>query len=96
MLRLLLCFLVIGWLTFMLGIVTLTNRWNLNSTTDYPAMATWFLVFLWVIATCVVGTMRISWPCPRCGKLFRRLFRPFLPKQCVHCGLPRWASRGDQ
>jgi hypothetical protein len=95
-LRLLFCFLGIGWLPFMFGIIRLTNRWNFNSATDYPAMIAWFLVLLWVISACVVGTMLILWPCPRCGKLFRGLFHPFLPKQCVHCGLPRWASRGDQ
>lgn len=95
-LRLLFFVLGVGWLPFVLGIVMFTDHWSLNSATDYPAMVAWFLVLLWVIAACVVGAMRILWPCPRCGKLFRGFFRPFLPKRCVHCGLPRWSSRGDQ
>jgi hypothetical protein len=95
-LRLLLCFLGIGWLPFAFGIITLTDHWNSNSITDFHVMVAWFLLFLWIIAACVVGTMSALWPCPRCGKLFRGWFRPFLPKRCVHCGLARWASRGDQ
>lgn len=95
-LRILFCFLGIGWFPFVFGIVILSDHWNLGSTRNYTAMVAWFLVFIWVIAACVVGSMRIRWPCPRCGKSFRGFFRPLLPKRCVHCGLPRWASRGDQ
>jgi len=97
-LRFLFLLLGIGWVPFGYGIITLTDHWNSNSTTAYPAMVAWVLVLLWVIAACVVGSMRVLWPCPRCGKPFRGLFRlrPFLPKRCVHCGLPRWASSGDQ
>lgn len=32
----------------------------------------------------------LRWPCPRCGCAFRGLsWRPWLPKKCVYCGLPR-------
>jgi hypothetical protein len=32
----------------------------------------------------------LRWPCPRCGSAFRGFWgRPWLPKNCVYCGLPR-------
>jgi hypothetical protein len=32
----------------------------------------------------------VRWPCPRCGCSFRGFWsRPWLPRQCVYCGLPR-------
>jgi hypothetical protein len=32
----------------------------------------------------------MHWPCPRCGCSFRGfLGRPWLPKRCAYCGLPR-------
>jgi hypothetical protein len=31
----------------------------------------------------------LRWPCPRCGCAFRGLWRPWLPRNCVYCGLPR-------
>jgi hypothetical protein len=31
------------------------------------------------------------WPCPRCGNSYRGFWgRPFLPRKCCYCGLPRW------
>ena len=35
----------------------------------------------------------IRWPCPQCGCAFRGLWRPWLPKHCAYCGLPRWAEK---
>jgi hypothetical protein len=32
----------------------------------------------------------LRWPCPRYGCAFRGFWgRPWLPKNCVYCGLPR-------
>jgi len=32
----------------------------------------------------------LRWPCPRCGCAFRGFWwRPWMPKNCVYCGLPR-------
>lgn len=32
----------------------------------------------------------MRWACPRCGCAYRGLWgRPWMPKSCVHCGLPR-------
>jgi len=32
----------------------------------------------------------VRWPCPRCGCSFRGFWgRPWLPKTCVYCGLPK-------
>ena len=32
----------------------------------------------------------LRWPCPRCGCSFRGFWgRPWLPKNCVYCGLPK-------
>jgi hypothetical protein len=53
----------------------------------------------WLVAVWFTG-MRLSfWRCPRCGKPFGR--RPFggtksnkFLRECVHCGLPKYAERG--
>lgn len=47
-----------------------------------------------LIATGAVAGIKqlkwLRWPCPRCGCSFRGFWsRPWLPKTCVYCGLPR-------
>jgi hypothetical protein len=55
-----------------------------------------------LVATCisaVIGSIVVinvkqlkwmRWPCPRCGCSFRGFWgRPWLPKRCAYCGLPR-------
>jgi hypothetical protein len=37
----------------------------------------------------------LRWPCPRCGCAFRGLWRPWLPRNCVYCGLPREGNAID-
>lgn len=33
----------------------------------------------------------MRWRCPRCGNSFRGFWgRPFMPRKCCYCGLPRW------
>ncbi len=33
----------------------------------------------------------VRWPCPRCGNSFHGFWgRPFMPRKCCYCGLPRW------
>lgn len=79
----------LGWLAVVAGVVFLGQRWHLAAVFGY------FVIFVWLLATSVVGTMLVTWPCPRCGKSFRG-FRPYLPKACSHCGLPRWkGASGD-
>ena len=35
----------------------------------------------------------VNWICPRCGCRYRGFWsRPWLPRRCVYCGLPRWAE----
>jgi hypothetical protein len=36
------------------------------------------------------------WPCPRCGCSYRGYWgKPWLPKRCAYCGLPRWSENPD-
>ena len=46
-----------------------------------------------VLASSAVMSLKqlkwLRWPCPRCGCAFRGLWRLWLPKKCVYCGLPR-------
>jgi hypothetical protein len=47
-----------------------------------------------VLASIAVMSLKqlkwLRWPCPRCGCAFRGLWwRPWMPKNCVYCGLPR-------
>jgi hypothetical protein len=42
------------------------------------------------IVLCLNQYNWMRWPCPRCGCSFRGVWgRPWLPKCCVYCGLPR-------
>lgn len=53
-------------------------------------IAIWFTV---LVALSLVASVRewkwYHWPCPRCGCSFRGVWRWWLPKHCVYCGLPR-------
>ena len=47
-----------------------------------------------VLASIAVMSLKqlrwLRWPCPRCGCAFRGLWwRPWMPKNCVYCGVPR-------
>lgn len=36
------------------------------------------------------------WPCPRCGFRYRSFWvASIMPKNCIHCGLARWAENPD-
>lgn len=55
-------------------------------------LISFFMVAL--TATGVVAGLKqlklIRWACPRCGCAFRGFWgRPWMPKNCVYCGLPR-------
>lgn len=51
------------------------------------------IFFTFCIASSVLLTFNqmkwYRWPCPRCGCAFRGLWRLWLPKRCVYCGLER-------
>lgn len=48
----------------------------------------------WIAAYGVAGVRAAWFPCPRCGKPFfaRWWYRNPFARQCVHCGLPKWAN----
>ena len=55
-----------------------------------------FFAFCVVAVLSSIGVMSLKqlkwlrWPCPRCGCAFRGFWgRPWLPRKCVYCGLPR-------
>jgi membrane-associated protease RseP (regulator of RpoE activity) len=61
------------------------------------------LLAFFLAALIVTGTVAglkqlklIRWACPRCGCAFRGLWgKPWMPKNCVYCGLPREANTID-
>jgi hypothetical protein len=64
------------------------------------------LFVLWAIASVIAGQRLMNWKCPRCGEVYcggaKAFDRPgawfnwlFLPPQCVHCGLPKFASSAE-
>jgi hypothetical protein len=58
------------------------------------AVGLFALCLLAVLASFVAVNLKqlkwLRWPCPRCGCAFRGLWRrPWMPKNCVYCGLPR-------
>ena len=63
-----------------------------------------FAAFVWLIAFAVIGYRKSNFQCPRCGELFFHKFddRPWrrdwrhnpFARRCMHCGLPKWATRG--
>jgi hypothetical protein len=58
------------------------------------------LMIVWVAAVLFSFTMNTAvalrffrWPCPRCGCAFNGMWiRPWFPKKCAYCGLPRESS----
>jgi hypothetical protein len=45
-----------------------------------------------IASVAVISVKRLKWfrwPCPRCGRSFRGSWRPWLPRRCVYCALPR-------
>lgn len=57
--------------------------------------AGFLLVLGYVLLTVYIGLLYATWPCPRCGKLFRG-FRPWVGNSCYYCKLPKWADPSDQ
>jgi len=55
----------------------------------------YFIAGAWMIAFAVAGSRVSMFPCPRCGKWFFATwyFHNPLARRCVHCGLPKWATR---
>jgi hypothetical protein len=51
------------------------------------------LIFLWILLLFSQGWRFALWPCPRCGKAFRR--GAFFAKRCGHCKLPIWVTGCD-
>ena len=50
--------------------------------------------FLWVLLGTYAHHRFYSFPCPRCGKPFDRLFLRLhvFARRCVNCGLPRYSN----
>ena len=48
----------------------------------------------WMLAALITSLRTVSFPCPRCGKHFFSTwwYRNPFARQCVHCGLPKWAT----
>src|SRR5438094_10128108 len=48
----------------------------------------------WMLIVSYVGNVRMSFPCPRCGKSFFRTKWGHwgFGRRCLHCGLPKWAE----
>jgi hypothetical protein len=50
---------------------------------------------VWGLGLLVAGRRYATWPCPRCGKQFSTSpghNQGFFVKQCVHCGLAKYAD----
>ena len=66
----------------------------------FSLIASFLLAGLFLLLSMFVSAYNqwkwMRWPCPRCGCAFRGYWtRPWLPKQCVYCGLPRWSDSPD-
>lgn len=55
------------------------------------------VLITWMVAALVVSNRAARFRCPRCGKKFfsRTFSHNSFARRCVHCGLPKWASRDD-
>jgi hypothetical protein len=61
------------------------------------------VAIVWMIAWALIGRVTSTFHCPRCGELFFHVFdaRPWrqswrhnpFARRCLHCGLPKWATR---
>ncbi len=86
---------MLSWLGFVAAFVTLILISILCKELPHAAQNALSAVGLVaVVASIVVIGFNqwkwFRWPCPRCGCSFRGFWaRPWLPKRCVYCGLPR-------
>lgn len=65
--------------------------------------ATFVVGLAWLIGWAVIASRRWNFRCPRCGEPFFHKFdeRPWrqdwrhnpFARRCLHCGLPKWATR---
>jgi hypothetical protein len=79
------------WLTYIPGvlIIGLPLSWLFHSNGAAFAVAG-----LWMVAFVAAANYLGFWKCPRCRKPFSRgrwYYNPFA-RECVHCGLPKWAA----
>jgi len=67
-----------------------------------PRTIRWILLAAYVVV--LISTLArtyyfqwkyVRWTCPRCGCLFRGVWRPWMPRQCAYCALPRWTEKTD-
>lgn len=84
-----------SWLGFLAAFVTLilmsAFRDKLPQTAQIAFSAVGLIAVVASIAVISFNQWKwFRWPCPRCGCSFRGFWsRPWLPKRCVYCGLPR-------
>jgi len=59
-----------------------------------PGSPILWIMIPWFSALAVAGFGFHHFRCPRCGNLFfvKAPFRDSLARQCLHCGLPKWAN----
>jgi len=53
------------------------------------------VAIIWMIALVISGLRLTYWRCPRCGKFFfaKWVGTNQFARKCLHCGLPKWASK---
>src|SRR5512138_2800814 len=51
----------------------------------------------WMLGIGIAGWRLTYWKCPRCGNWFfaKWYFVNQLARKCVHCGLKKWADKGE-
>jgi hypothetical protein len=86
------------WRSFVwFGAALLTTIFAMMLANKLPRIVGEVLPAVCFVAVLILATMisarRLQffrWPCPRCGCAFNGLWnRPWFPKRCVYCGLPR-------
>jgi hypothetical protein len=76
---------------FLFTILILIFATKLPKTVGGILLCLCFVTVVVLVTTSSVRKMKLfRWPCPRCGCSFNGLWnRPWFPKNCVYCGLPR-------
>lgn len=87
---------MLGWIPVLAVYILLVRK--------YESFPLGFLGF-YLLLGCVTGIYQAFWPCPRCGQSFSDPWRFFLrgsgydkgiARNCVHCGLPRFANNDGE
>lgn len=87
------------WLVFTLAWgfpIAVLLVWAVNRTLFAETVPLVPVLIVWVVLIILAAYWYAAWRCPRCGKAYSKRDDGYADpwtRYCLHCSLPRWASR---